>query len=201
MATIEMNLNISPVKDVLRVLLLDRTTRKNIIFATDSYADQNNGYSAKNPITELALQTLDIRPRVLKNNEEQVLRTRKKAEVFTPAWICCMMNNHADTVWFGKENAFGHLIDKEWIPSQEPVQFPKRKRWQSYVDARRLEITCGEAPYLTSRYDMGTGETIQQGQRIGILDRKLRVVSENAKDDAEWLKWAMRACIASGVWI
>ena len=42
-------------------------------------------YSAKNHITEQALSDLDIRSRVLKNAEEQVLRTRKRAEVFTPA--------------------------------------------------------------------------------------------------------------------
>ena len=29
--------------------------------------------------------------------------------------------------------------------------------------------------------------------RIGILDRKLRIVNENAVDDAEWLKWTIRA--------
>ena len=193
MASIEMNLNAWPVREVRSILLTDRTTRKNIIFATDSYADKGPEYGAKNHITAKALQVLDIRSRVLKNSEEQQLRTRKKAEVFTPAWMCCMMNNHADTVWFGKEDVFGHLEGTGWVPSTEPVQFPKRKKWQSYVDARRLEITCGEAPYLTSRYDMGTGEMIQIAQRIGILDRKLRIVSENAQDEAEWLKWAIRS--------
>jgi len=193
MTSTEMNLNAWPVREVRSILLTDRTTRKNIIFATDSYADKGPEYGAKNHITAKALQVLDIRSRVLKNSEEQQLRTRKKAEVFTPAWMCCMMNNHADTVWFGKEDVFGHLEGTEWVPSTEPVQFPKRKKWQSYVDARRLEITCGEAPYLTSRYDMGTGEMIQIAQRIGILDRKLRIVSENAQDEAEWLKWAIRS--------
>ena len=193
MTSTEMNLNAWPVREVRSILLTDRATRKNIIFATDSYADKGPEYGAKNHITAKALQVLDIRSRVLKNSEEQQLRTRKKAEVFTPAWMCCMMNNHADTVWFGKEDVFGHLEGTEWVPSTEPVQFPKRKKWQSYVDARWLEITCGEAPYLTSRYDMGTGEMIQIVQRIGILDRKLRIVSENAQDEAEWLKWAIRS--------
>lgn len=193
MALIEMNLNASPVKDVIPALLFDRTTKKNIIFATDSYAEQSTDYSAKNHITEQALSDLDIRPRVLKNAEEQVLRTRKRAEVFTPAWVCCMMNNHADTVWFGRNDVFGVLNDTEWIPSAEPVRMPKRKRWQTYVDARRFEITCGEAPYLVSRYDMGTGEVIPIENRIGILDRKLRIVNENASDEAEWLKWALRS--------
>lgn len=193
MASIEMNLNAWPVKDVLPTLIIDRTTKKNIIFATDSYAEQGAEYGAKNHITEEALKVLDIQPRVLKNAEEQVLRTRKKAEVFTPSWVCCLMNNHADEVWFKRSDVFGQLTDTVWMPIKEAVQMPKRRRWQTYVDARRLEITCGEAPYLVSRYDMGTGEIIPIENRVGMLDRKLRIVNENAESEAEWLKWAIRS--------
>lgn len=193
MASIEMNLNAWPVKDVLHTLLIDRTTKKNIIFATDSYAEQGQEYGAKNHITEEALKVLDIQPRVLKNAEEQVLRTRKKAEVFTPSWVCCLMNNHADEVWFKRSDVFGQLTDTVWLPIKEAVQMPKRRRWQTYVDARRLEITCGEAPYLVSRYDMGTGEIIPIENRVGMLDRKLRIVNENAETETEWLKWAIRS--------
>ena len=56
-----------------------------------------------------------------------------------------------------------------------------------------MEITCGEAPYLVSRYDVESGEVIPTNRRIGILDRKLRVVNENASTDEEWLKWTIRA--------
>lgn len=35
--------------------------------------------------------------------------------------------------------------------------FSEDKDWRKYVDARRLEISCGEAPYLVSRYDTVTG--------------------------------------------
>ena len=193
MASIEMNLNAWPVKDVFPMLLIDRTTKKNIIFATDSYAEAGSEYGAKNHITEEALGVLDIQPRVLKNAEEQVLRTRKKAEVFTPSWVCCLMNNQADEVWFKRSDVFGQLTDTVWMPIKETVQMPKRRRWQTYVDARRLEITCGEAPYLVSRYDMGTGEIIPIENRVGMLDRKLRIVNENAETETEWLKWVFRA--------
>ena len=54
----------------------------------------------------------------------------------------------------------------------------------------RLEITCGEAPYLVSRYDTVTGEHIAISDRIGLLDRKLRVVGENCATEDEWVKWA-----------
>lgn len=61
------------------------------------------------------------------------------------------------------------------------------------MDAKRLEITCGEAPYLVSRYDTVTGETIPLGSRIGLLDRKMRVVTENTDTYDTWMKWAKRA--------
>ena len=68
-----------------------------------------------------------------------------------------------------------------------------KARWQKYVDARVLEITCGEAPFLVSRYDVETGEVIPVPDRIGLLDRKLRTVNENAQTEENWLKWAFRA--------
>lgn len=196
MASIEIIANAWPVRDVLPLLLTDRSAKKNIIFATDSYADRGEGYGAKNQITEQVLSYAGrciIQPRVLKDAEEQLLRTRKKAEVFTPAWVCCLMNNHADEEWFGRSDVFGQLKDQEWTPTEGPIEMPKRKRWQAYVDSRRLEITCGEAPYLVSRYDMATGEIIPIKDRIGILDRKLRIVNENAATEEEWLKWTLRA--------
>ena len=62
------------------------------------------------------------------------------------------------------------------------------------MDSRRLEITCGEAPYLVSRYDVSTGELIvPPKRRIGQLDRKLRIVNESTFDYDEWLKWTIRA--------
>jgi len=65
--------------------------------------------------------------------------------------------------------------------------------WQKYVNARVLEITCGEAPFLVSRYDAETGEAIPIPDRIGLLDRKLRTVNENTQTEEEWLKWVFRA--------
>ena len=196
MASIEIITNAWPVRDVLPLLLFDRSAKKNIIFATDSYADRGEGYGAKIQITEQVLN-IDggciIQPRVLKDSDKQLLRTRSKAEVFTPAWVCCLMNNHIDEVWFGRPDVFGTLNGQEWTPAEDPVLMPKRRRWQAYIDSRRLEITCGEAPYLVSRYDMATGEIIPINERIGILDRKLRIVNENAQTEEEWLKWAQRA--------
>lgn len=38
-----------------------------------------------------------------------------------------------------------------------------------------------------------TGKTIPIAKRIGLLDRKLRVVSENTETEEEWFAWAKRA--------
>ena len=196
MASIEIITNTWPVQDVLPLLLADRSSKKNIIFATDSYADYGIGYGAKDPITERVLNVTRrciIQPRVLKGEEEQLLRTRKRAEVFTPAWVCCLMNNHLDEVWFGRSDVFGKLDEQAWSSEKQTIEMPEGKSWQNYVDSRRLEITCGEAPYLTSRYDMATGGMIPIKDRIGILDRKMRIVNENTDSEEEWLKWTLRA--------
>lgn len=103
------------------------------------------------------------------------------------------MNNHCDAEWFGRTDVFNHQDGHEWRIITDPITFPEGKDWKQYVDSRRLEITCGEAPYIVSRYDASTGELIPIERRIGILDRKLRVVNENAADETEWLEWAFRA--------
>ena len=65
------------------------------------------------------------------------------------------------------------------------------KKMVDYVDVHInslcLEITCGEAPFLVSRYDATTGEPIAINERIGILDRKLRMVNNQRLSDEEWL--------------
>lgn len=186
-----------PIHNTLRILLQDKTTKKNIIWATNSYELQlGDDYDDKKQITVGALTGLnpiELQPRILKNQEEQKKRTRVKAEVFTPAWICNKMNNYCDEDWFGRKDVFNKEIDNTWITNQEKIIFTNPKDWQKYVDSRRMEITCGEAPFLVSRYDASTGHIIPIENRIGILDRKLRIVNENTIDKEEWLKWTYRA--------
>ena len=79
------------------------------------------------------------------------------------------------------------------MPTAGAIPFKDAKGWKKYVDSRRLEITCGEAPYITSRYDAATGEPIDVERRVGVLDRKLRVVNENTDSEKNWLTWATRA--------
>ena len=187
----------APVALLLDILLKDKSTKKNIIWATDTYEKYGRGFTDKEQIDRnLLLQHANIiKPRIQKSQEAQAARTRKKAEVFTPAWLCNMMNNYCDQEWFGRKDVFNiENEDHTWTVIEEPIEFPKRKTWKHYVDSRRLEITCGEAPYLVSRYDVSTGELIvPPKRRIGQLDRKLRIVYENTADFDEWLKWTIRA--------
>ncbi len=183
---------------ILAIFLSDKTTKRNIIWATKDYEALGEEYHSKYPITMDLITGRNagvIQPRVLKGKENRISRTKGKAEVFTPAWICNQQNNLLDRAWFGKDSVFNVEGDKTWHTNEKIIVFPRKNGlgWRDYVDARRLEITCGEAPYLTSRYDMATGESIPIYNRIGLLDRKLRVVNENTSSIDEWVKWAMRA--------
>ncbi len=186
---------------LLKILLQDKTTGKYIRFACDEYAKYGEAYTAEKEILpELITKdnTRIIQPRISKTKDEQINRTRKSAEVFTPSWICNEMNNHCDEEWFGYSNVFNTPNGHDWIPTTEPIQFAEDKKskkegWMKYVDSKRLEITCGEAPYLVSRYDTTTGEFLPIEKRIGLLDRKLRIVNENTTNETDWFNWAKRA--------
>lgn len=196
------NIREYPVRDALTVLLKDKTTRKNIIWATDTYTSHGLSFFGASQITRTSLlgrNSVTLQPRIEKAASEQQERTRKKAEIFTPVWLCNRMNNDCDEQWFGRRDVFNiEQENHQWRVIDTKVDFPKGKTWMDYVDSRRLEITCGEAPYLASRYDAATGKLIQPlSQRIGILDRKLRIVDENTNLEEEWLKWAIRAFQAS----
>lgn len=184
--------------ELLTTLLLDRTTRKNILWGTDDYKELGDEYAAGNPITEALITGVNakiIQPRVLKAHEQKKDRTRTRAEVFTPSWICNKQNNLIDDEWFGGKQPFNIESGTEWKATTEPISFATKggRTWKKYVDCKRLEITCGEAPYLVSRYDTVTGQTIPVPERIGLLDRKLRVVSENVSSKSDWMFWAKRA--------
>ena len=184
--------------DLLLILLKDRSSGKNIIWATDNYSSRGYGYQFGDYITAEAITGYHgsvIKPRSEKSKKEQNERIRDKAEVFTPSWICNKQNNLVDNSWFGTDAVFNTEIDKSWTATTVPIPFPTAsgKTWKDYVCDVRIEITCGEAPYLVSRYDAVTGIAIEISQRIGLLDRKLRVVSENTQSEEDWLKWAIKS--------
>lgn len=179
--------------DILKILLKDRTTKKNIIWATSDYVEYGSPYASDKPILldEITGNNSEmIQPRVTKNKKNQSSRTRARAEVFTPSWVCNKQNNLIDEDWFESKNVFNIEKDKTWISNKNKIEFPENKKWQDYVKLTRMEVSCGEAPYITSRYDTVTGNPIEIEDRIGLLDRKLRVINENIDDKKEWIKWA-----------
>lgn len=166
--------------DLLSILLIDRTTKKNIIWATDSHEEFGNNFLPKKPvIPELITGQYGmlIQPRAAKSIEEQRRRTKEKAEVFTPLKVIDQMNKVVDSNW--------KKVDK--------------KNWQNYVCELKLEITCGEAPFIVTRYNptANTDKIIKLDNRVGFLDKKLSVVSKYCKDKKEWIFWAKEAFKAS----
>ncbi|MEG1952512.1 MAG: restriction endonuclease subunit M, partial [Bacteroidales bacterium] len=182
-------------KELLSILLKDNSSKKNIIWATGNYVSLENGYGANEEIKATLITGKNgniIKPRVNKNKAEQLSRVRDKAEVFTPSWICNKQNNLVDNAWFGAVDIFNTETHNGWQRVERAIPFPTAdgKSWQDYVRNVRLEVSCGEAPYLVSRYDTISGEPIELMNRIGLLDRKMRIVSENTNTLEEWYEWA-----------
>lgn len=156
--------------NLLNILLQDKTTGNNILWATESYDHKGHLFTPTSNITANlitgAFGSL-IQPRSLKSKTEQLYRTRDKAEVFTPLSIVKQMNDAFDTKSVTKNN------------------------WQEYVGLLKLEITCGEAPYIVSRYDPVSDkqELLPLAERVGFLDKKLSVVSKYCTSQDEWFKW------------
>lgn len=111
-----------------------------------------------------------IIPRHMKTFVDQKDRTKTKAEVFTPKGIVERMNNSLD------------------INSLED--------FEEYIDRKVLEVTCGEAPFLTTRYDAATGQQIPCGERVGLLDRKLQRIPDVVDKD-KWIAFANRSLKAT----
>lgn len=164
---------------LLSAILYDRTTGENIIWATSAYAHLGEGFAAKDPIAIDGItgeHANNIRRRAQKDKDERTALTRAHAEVFTPAWIVKFMVDAADEGW--RESLT--LADGQ-------------EEWQAYVASPRLEITCGEGPYLVNRYDAADGLATPLNERTGILSRKLALVNEHAKTRDEWMQWAKTA--------
>ena len=99
-------------RDVLDILLADRTTGKNIMWMTDGYVKFESVFDVKMGVQdEIDADVISrpgnkiIRPRVDKSKAEQKERIQKKAEVFTPSWICNNMINMFDAAWFDRKPA------------------------------------------------------------------------------------------------
>ena len=68
---------------------------------------------------------------------------------------------------------------------------------EDHIQLRWLEITCGEAPYMVTRYDTVTGEEIPLSERVGFVDRKLQRISREASDEVAFYELVKDAYHAS----
>lgn len=109
-------------------------------------------------------------PRYMKASLDQKRRTKDKAEVFTPSSVVKKMNDSFDTNY--------------------------NDSYEEYINRRVLEATCGEAPFLTTRYDASTGQQIPCDERAGLLDRKLQRIPDGV-DKSEWTALATRSLKAT----
>lgn len=157
--------------EILKILLRDRTTGRNIVWATKTYELLGKDFKSSETIKVKSItgkNSMIIRPRVEKLKYEQKERTKGKAEVFTPSWI---VKKQTDII----EQEFKYLSLEDYIT----------KTW--------LEITCGEAPYMVNRYDMITGKLIPLAQRFGFVDRKLRRINDEINDEEVWQSLVKKA--------
>lgn len=198
---IENNLLMEYGQEILDILLTDHsvTEYKNdgqihhIFWATHDYEHLGEGYSFYDEIKAEHITGVHsdvIMPRVMKGKTAQSRRVKKMAEVFTPSWVCNIMVNNIDNRFFGKKDVFNREIGeecKEWETVKGKIAFPKGKTWEDYIKLRWMEATCGEGPFMTSRYDTTTGRAIKLEDRIGFIDRKLRIINENTDNRKDWL--------------
>ena len=161
--------------DLLKILLKDRTTKKNIVWATHSYELLGKGFSPSDRIAPSKVTGTYanlIQPRSEKSKYEQKDRTKIRAEVFTPTWLVEKQNGYMEA----------ELEDLDL---------------EDYIQLRWLEITCGEAPYMVTRYDTVTGEEIPLSERVGFVDRKLQRISREVSDEVTFFELVKKAFRAS----
>ena len=161
--------------DLLKILLKDRTTKKNIVWTTHSYELLGKGFAPSDRITPSRVTGTYanlIQPRSEKSKYEQKDRTKIRAEVFTPTWLVEKQNGYMEA-------------ELEALDLKD------------YIQVRWLEITCGEAPYMVTRYDTVTGEEILLSERVGFVDRKLQRISREVSNEATFYELVKKAYRAS----
>lgn len=145
-----------------------------------TFGSEKNYAVWNNQITETLLQERttaarfpinpdEVMPRYLKAQKDRKSRTKENAEVFTPYDLVEEMNDS---------------IHKDFQGTRE-----------EFIKQKEMEITCGEAPYLTTRYDATTGEEISIEKRTGLLDRKLHCIPgiEDGVDEEKYAEAATEA--------
>lgn len=168
--------------NVLNLLLADHSTGKRIIWATDSYVHRGPAFGTEKPIQPKLISGTNsrvIQPRAAKSREEQLFRKREKAEVFTPLNVVERMNRATDqSLGYSRVSA---------------------RNWKEFVSSRKLELACGEGPFIAGRYDptATNQKVIPPKVRVGFLDRKFQAINQFVWDQTDWLAQAKLALQAT----
>ena len=162
-------------QELLEILLQDKTTGKNIIWATDNYISHGDSYA---PDKEILIELITsrngniIKPRVEKSKLEQQKRVKQKAEVFTPAWICNAQANLVDDAWFGRKAQFNieDVATKTWKTLTDKIEFHINKTNPSYdVKVRCMNIRVFDLNNLV-KYEEAlkalVGEEYEEGYEL-----------------------------------
>ncbi len=166
---------------ILDILLCNKYNNRNIIWAADSYEKKlGKDYLPKKQMLKDQLTGRlgnVIQPRASKSRSVQNERTKEKAEVFTPLSVVKQMNTELE----------------------RSLELPADHTWIDFIKTIWLEITCGEAPFIASRYNptANTQKIIKPQNRVGFLDIKLKVISKHVDDKDDWFahaETALKAC-------
>lgn len=139
-------------------------------------------------------EILDDAKRIISlESRERRTMIRCRAIETTPIWIADHQNNIIDHDYFD-DHVFGTISCKPWIPNMDTIHIDDAKE---YIDSIRVEQSCHESSYIAQPYDGGTGKIIPlyDGigyQHSGIIDRKLRTITEYTNDNITWVNMMIR---------
>ena len=131
--------------ELLEILLKDRSSKKNIIWATDNYSHKGFGYQSSDEITVVTITGHNgsvIKPRTEKSQKEQITRIRYKAEVFTPSWVCNKQNTSQPTT-----------IDQSYINAEHFLQMQGAKIITETIKNYGLRLSKDEVEIVKSLID------------------------------------------------
>lgn len=142
--------------DILKLramgLLDDKTTKQNIIWATDTYSGYGAGYGCREAITAELIAGANaniIKTRARKAMEQQSERTQQHAEGFSPFWICEKMKSYQRGVgWEGLDRICGFPVAGDNLRrgalSSQPLRCGNRRSNSYPGENRSTTKNCGQ---------------------------------------------------------
>lgn len=160
-------IDIKEIEELLEIQLKDRSSGENIIWATDTFKEIGVNFS---PSAQITVESITrkyneiIKPRIQKSREVQEFRSKDKADVFTPSWVCNVQNNLIDEVWFGCEKekknrkkiikVTGTSSEKEKVSViSEPEPYDKLEGKKHETSVTRYERSQGNRKDCIAHYD------------------------------------------------